>query len=173
MHVQLETSNHDMLLDRNLVFERVPTQLACAYWHDRRGDRPMPARGDLVPSGMRKFMPHVGLIDVIRGGEKVVDYRIRLAGTRWEAVYGPMTGRCLGEFLSPTLEARWREAFDNGRSGPVRLRSRVTFEAKVWLDCEIFIAPLSESGIAAALLFLSFTSWNATRDAREYTSFFD
>jgi hypothetical protein len=138
MYADLDTSHDDMLLDRELAFEREPTRLACAYWHDRRGDRTMPARGDLAPSGMRKFMSHVGLIDILRDSS-TADYRIRLAGTRWEAVYGPMTGRCLNEFLAPRLEARWRKAFDSGSLGPVRVGSRVTYEAKVWLDCEIFI----------------------------------
>jgi hypothetical protein len=92
------------------------TALACTYWQSRRKNERLPARTDLVPSEMRKFIARVGLIEFHDRG-RGVEYSIRLAGSKWEAIFGLMRGRTLREFLPADIEARWRDAFE-----PVRIR---------------------------------------------------
>ena len=59
------------------------TILAHDYWCARRREYGMPAWSDLNPSVMRKFMAHVGLIEVRPPRDRPA-YFIRQAGTRWE-----------------------------------------------------------------------------------------
>lgn len=56
------------------------------YWLRIRGDRRMPARADIRPEDIDpRTLPHVGLIDVLDGGER---FRYRLVGTAMNALYG-------------------------------------------------------------------------------------
>jgi hypothetical protein len=146
--------------DWALAFERKETALACAYWRSRCKDGRLPSRADLVPSQMRKFMAHVGLVEFRAEGDDI-DYYIRLAGSQWEAVYGAMNGRVLHEFLPPDIEARWRSAFDpvRNQARPARVTTQIAFASKRWLDCEMFIAPLSDDGQSASMLLMCFVSW--------------
>ncbi len=66
----------------------------------------MPSRADLDPVAMRKFTAHVGLIEIRQADGSDIAYFIRRAGTKWEEVYGAITGHLLHEFLSPEIEAR-------------------------------------------------------------------
>jgi hypothetical protein len=141
-------------------FEREQTALACAYWQSLRKNELLPARSDLVPSEMRKFMAHVGLIEFQERGCGV-EYSIRLAGSQWEAVFGSMKGRTLREFLPPDIEARWRDAFEPVRiqARPARVTTQIAFASKRWLDSEMFIAPLSDDGLNVSMLLMCFASW--------------
>jgi len=81
-----------VVLDWSLNLERTETILARDYWLERSRELGrMPSRADLSPAGMRSFVSHVGLIEV-QDGEPQADYVIRLAGTKWEEVFGPMKG---------------------------------------------------------------------------------
>ncbi|HEY3637958.1 MAG TPA: PAS domain-containing protein [Rhizomicrobium sp.] len=128
------------------------------YWQSRRHDRPMPTRADLDPASMRSFTEHVGLIEVRQGSE--IDYFIRRAGTKWEAVFGSMTGRLIQEFLPPEIETRWRQVFDAvcRAKAPLRVTTDILFQGKSWLDAEMFLGPLGDGEVS--MLFLAFTSWN-------------
>jgi hypothetical protein len=56
-----------------------------AYWSGKcRGGR-LPARADIDPVEIPDILPYVVLWDVVDGGR---DFRIRLAGTRFEAAHG-------------------------------------------------------------------------------------
>jgi hypothetical protein len=48
------------------------------YWNQKRGARPMPARGDIRPSEFRRHLGWVVMADVLRGGQ---EFRYRLVGT--------------------------------------------------------------------------------------------
>jgi hypothetical protein len=68
-----------------------------AYWSAKRGQRAMPSRADIDPGDLRAVLPHVLLIDVLRGG---ADFRYRLVGTEIERHIGrPITGRLVSETL--------------------------------------------------------------------------
>lgn len=148
----------DMAFDWTLNFTKPPTIAACEYWKSCCRDRAMPERNDLSPAAMRSFAEHVGLIEVRNEPDGSVDYFIRRAGGKWEEVFGPMTGRYIHEFLPPTIETRWREAFDRVREAiaPVRVTARIQFRLKFWLTAEMFIAPLGESSVS--MLFMTFVA---------------
>jgi hypothetical protein len=148
--------------DWALDFERGENALACTYWRSRCKNGLIPSRADLVPKHMRKFMAHVGLIEIRAEGDEV-DYFIRLAGSEWETIFGAMSGRILHEFLPPDIEARWRAAFDPVRrqAKPVRVTTQIAFASKRWLDCEMFIAPLGDHRQSVSMLLMCFVSWHS------------
>lgn len=155
-----------LIFDWDCKFERDPTRLALDYWQSRRGARSMPDRSDLDPVAMRKFTQHVGLIDIRNAGEREIDYFIRRAGTKWEEVYGSITGHSIHEFLPPEIETSWREVFDavRERSAPLRVRTGVDFQRKTWIETEMFVAPLGQSDLVS-MLFMTFASWSGKRTA--------
>jgi len=150
--------------DWELQFTREPTGLASEYWQSRRGDRAMPARADLNPAAMRKFTPHIGLVEIRRDRAPHVEYFIRRAGGEWEQVFGPMTGHFLDEFLPPQIETRWRRVFDAvcEKKAPVRVTTGIHFQGKTWLTTEMFVAPLGEAE-EPDMLFIAFTAWSQRR----------
>jgi hypothetical protein len=156
---------HPNHFDWTLQFEREPAILASQYWKSRCDGRPMPSRSDLDPTAMRKFSNHVGLIDIRPASGSGVDYLIRRAGSKWEEIYGPMTGRSLHEFLPPPIEQSWREVFDavRNRGMPARITSCVDFEGKTWHEIEMFVAPLGENG-QVTMLMMAFVSWSTIGD---------
>ncbi|PLR23728.1 histidine kinase [Caulobacter zeae] len=81
-----------------------------AYWASLRRGASLPARGDLHPSGIKRLLPTVSLIDVVREPR---DYRLRLAGTGLYGVYGrEITGKALGEVYNTAAGDYWRKELD-------------------------------------------------------------
>src|SRR5690349_4231620 len=98
-----EAETRRLYFDWSLKLRRKETNLAYEYWQSRRPSRrTMPARADLKPSGMKAFMANVGLVD-IRMGPNRRDYFIRLSGSKWEEVFGPMKGKQIEDFLPPKI----------------------------------------------------------------------
>ncbi len=149
----------NMALDWKLQAVQPAIIRARDYWQSRCSGRPMPNRADLNPAAMRGFTEHVGLVEVRREAEEA-DYFIRRAGTRWEAVFGAITGRFIHDFLPPEIETRWRQVFDAvcNAKAPLRVSTDIRFQQKSWLEAELFVAPLGDADVA--MLFLAFTSWN-------------
>ena len=82
-----------------------------AYWASLRRGASLPARVDLHPAHMKRLLPTVSLIDVIREPR---DYRLRLAGTGLYGVYGrEITGRMIGDVYNPAAFEYWRKELDN------------------------------------------------------------
>jgi hypothetical protein len=54
---------------------------ARAYWERARGGRAMPARADLDPAEMTRFLPNVIMLDVVHDP---LDFRYRLVGSEIE-----------------------------------------------------------------------------------------
>ncbi len=150
-------------IDRTLCFEHPALIRAYAYWKARRGHRTMPTRADIDPVEMREFLPHVGLVDVLKPADAPVDYRIRLAGSHVESVFNGITGRLLSQFLEPAIEERWRYAFDLmiAEAAPLRFTARISYERKTWLISETLLAPLSDSGQGIGMLFGGFAAWSS------------
>lgn len=148
----------NMAFDWDLQATQPAIVRARDYWQSRRNGRPMPNRADLNPVAMRSFTEHVGLIEIRH--EPDSDYFIRRAGLKWEAVFGPITGRFIHEFLPPEIESRWRQVFDTvyNAAAPLRVTTDIRFQRKSWLEAELFVAPLGDAEIT--MLFLAFASWN-------------
>ncbi len=146
-----------ILWDWSLAFEQAPTQRAFAYWRSCCGAHSMPARSDISPSGMSKFLARVILVEIQRSPGEDDQYRIRLAGSQVEEVVGPIGGRDIGSFLTPELVVRWRDFFGKVRAAekPARLTGRVSYENKVWLSGEALLAPLRDETGAVSMLFMA------------------
>jgi hypothetical protein len=108
---------------------------------------------------MRRFLIFTNLVTVC--GEGPGAYRIALQGQHTCGLFGLVANRNLTEILSAEEEERWRHCFDLVRNGerPVRLATRVGTKGLLWLDCETFIAPLSDKGTVS--FFWVFVSWIA------------
>ncbi len=81
-----------------------------AYWASLRRGASLPARVDLHPANMKRLLPTVSLIDVVKEPR---DYRLRLAGTGLYGVYGrEITGRLLGDVYNTAAADYWRKELD-------------------------------------------------------------
>jgi hypothetical protein len=81
-----------------------------AYWASLRRGAGLPGRVDLHPSNMKRLLPTVSLIDVMREPR---DYRLRLAGTGLYGVYGrEITGKSLTEVYNTAAAEYWRKELD-------------------------------------------------------------
>ncbi|MCK5908527.1 MAG: PAS domain-containing protein [Caulobacter sp.] len=78
-----------------------------AYWASLRRGAGLPGRVDLHPSNMKRLLPTVSLIDVMREPR---DYRLRLAGTGLYGVYGrEITGKSLTDVYNTAAAEYWRK----------------------------------------------------------------
>ncbi|HEY2032620.1 MAG TPA: PAS domain-containing protein [Rhizomicrobium sp.] len=146
---------------------RLPTAIAGRdYWLSKRTGEGIPSRGDLKPTEMRTFLTHVGLIENKPASLGKRHYFIRQAGTRWEDVFGKMTGRFIDEFLPPEIETRWQSVFDQiwDAARPCVVRSSILFQKKSWLAAEMFIAPLGDAGSDVSMLFMCFSVESVSND---------
>jgi hypothetical protein len=77
-----------------------------AYWASLRRGGALPARRDLQPGAIKRLLPTLSLIDVLR---EPLDFRMRLAGTGLYDVYGrEITGKRLGEVYNTAAADYWR-----------------------------------------------------------------
>ncbi|MDB5477480.1 MAG: hypothetical protein JWP49_2991 [Phenylobacterium sp.] len=77
-----------------------------AYWASRRQGARLPGRRDLDPGDIKRLLPTLSLIDVVR---EPLDFRIRLAGTGLYDVYGrEITGRGLSDVYNSAAADYWR-----------------------------------------------------------------
>jgi len=89
-----------------------------AYWASRRRRRGhLPARRHIHPADMKRHLPAINLIDVIRDAEGRVEYRVRLAGTGLYGVYGhEITGKTLEQAYGSSAPY-WRAELDKVVAG--------------------------------------------------------
>ena len=81
-----------------------------AYWSSLRRAGHLPRRADIDPWKLKRHLPNISLIDVVRGPDGEISYRQRLAGTGLYLVYGrEITGRALEEVYPGADAAYWRE----------------------------------------------------------------
>ncbi|MDP6389449.1 MAG: PAS domain-containing protein [Alphaproteobacteria bacterium] len=65
------------------------------YWEEKRGGQQMPARADIDPLDMKRWLGHLALLDVIDGGR---DFVFRVHGVHLVDLYGvDITGRALSQ----------------------------------------------------------------------------
>jgi hypothetical protein len=147
-------------VDRTLAFRRSETKAAADLWTGLCGQRPMPSRGELKPGAMRSFLPYVNIVDLDR---KAGLYTVALQSSHLRETFGDLRSRKFGELFPPDVAQRWRDCFNLVRDmpRPVRLWTQVATQGQLWLQCEVLIAPLSESPESTRLasLFWVFVSW--------------
>jgi hypothetical protein len=150
-----------IMVDRQLGFLHPANRDALAYWRSKSRDRAMPSRAQIDPIDMRGFLANVGLAEVTIEPRGAPRYRIRLAGTIIEEVFGPVTGQPLDEALPPPIAERWRRIFDVAFAAraPIRATTRVIHEGKSFLTAEVLMAPLSEDEKTISMLFASGAFW--------------
>ncbi|MFC3070976.1 motility/cell cycle regulatory protein MopJ [Phenylobacterium soli] len=86
-----------------------------AYWASRRKGAMLPGRRDLSPGDIKRLLPTVSLIDVLR---EPLDFRVRLAGTALYDVYGrEITGRRLAEIYNSSAADYWRSELSQVAEG--------------------------------------------------------
>ncbi|MDB5461992.1 MAG: hypothetical protein JWP28_1309 [Phenylobacterium sp.] len=77
-----------------------------AYWASLRDGTLLPGRRQLDPGGIKRLLPTVSLIDVVR---EPLDFRMRLAGTALYGVYGrEITGKRLSDIYNTAAADYWR-----------------------------------------------------------------
>jgi hypothetical protein len=115
----------------NVKFEDNPARLAHpilsslkAYWDEKRGSRPMPARADLRPADMREHLPWIVLIDVLHGG---AEFRYRLIGTL-------ITQYFKTDSTGQTVTEAWASQGEEGVQGVLSIL-RSTIQNKVVMRC--------------------------------------
>ncbi len=52
------------------------------YWQRKRGTRAMPARSDIEPAEIKRLLPGMLLVDIVRAPDGARDFVYRLVGTR-------------------------------------------------------------------------------------------
>jgi hypothetical protein len=123
------------------------------YWRDRSGVRKMPARRDIDPSDIPKFLPHVTLADVFHDPLR---FRHRLLGTFITGFYErDATGKWLDEKLyGPNTEGMlWLYRECVRRRAPTAVRQAIPFVRKDWVTLEGVLMPLSDDGDQINILF--------------------
>jgi hypothetical protein len=122
------------------------------YWLSKKGRRAAPARAEIWPEEMRRFLPHLFLVDVIGEPPR---FRFRLVGTKVVEACGEDH---TGDFLEDTeLEAHGGERLAEYRIAAaerhpmVRSWNMPTNDARR-LHCERLILPLSADGSRVDML---------------------
>ena len=150
-------------VERDLSFRAAINHQALAYWRRKGEGREMPSRAQLDPIEMRAFVANVALVEVLAPGTDRAQptFRIRLAGTEVEEVFGHLTGKLLAE-LPEYFRSRWHNLFMAGVTAraPTRITTRVTLERKDFLTAEALLAPLSEDGSSVSMLFVCVGFWS-------------
>lgn len=137
-----------------------------AHWEGLRGDRPMPARGQLRPEDMGYALGQMMLVE-IHWPSAVTEtsdptFRFRLVGSRIEGTgHRGLTGRWAHElqpeFYRATVLRAYREAAISGQPGIRRIQYSSDGNA---LRYERVALPLSNHGAGAAMLLVG-TDWDA------------
>jgi hypothetical protein len=78
------------------------------YWLSKRGGKRVPARADIDPVEIHRFLPNIFMIDVIEGGAR---FRYRLVGTAIGDAVGDYSGRYVDEALPPAQYETYRQRY--------------------------------------------------------------
>lgn len=83
-----------------------------AYWQEKRGDRPFPARADIDPAEMLFILGDLILFDIEAGEDGQPRFRYRLFGSNIVQRQGfDMTGKCIDQHPWPGFANRAREGY--------------------------------------------------------------
>jgi len=79
-----------------------------AYWLSKRGGKKVPARADIDPVEIHRFLPNIFMIDVIDAGSR---FRYRLVGTALGDALGDYSGRYVDEALPAAQYETYRRRY--------------------------------------------------------------
>ncbi|MDO8839065.1 MAG: PAS domain-containing protein [Parvibaculum sp.] len=143
-------------VDTELNFAASMPRAGLDYWRKKAAGRPMPLRGDIRPEEIAPLLPNLCLFEMKALPADGVELFPRLAGARFEEVFGPIHNRPLATRLAPEILERWRGVaramLDHG--GPIRAVGNVLHEDKTFIRFEILLAPLSKDGTGIDMIFL-------------------
>jgi hypothetical protein len=116
------------------------------YWDAKRGDRPMPRRGDIDPTELVPFLRSMMIVDVV---DDIRRYVYRLVGTREvEARGSDPTGQPVGQaFLGSKLERVYANYDRVVASAAPHIDAGTVVTTKNRVDdSHVIFLPLSEDG---------------------------
>jgi hypothetical protein len=114
-----------------------------AYWLEKRGERPFPAKSEIDPVEFSYILGYVTLVDVEREPRR---YRFRLDGSILAALSGmDYTGRYLDELPGEQYVAFITETYDRvvDSSEPFRYRKHELLDQQLFSE-ETIILPLGD-----------------------------
>jgi hypothetical protein len=114
-----------------------------AYWLEKRGERPFPAKSEIDPVEFSYILGYVTLVDVEREPRR---YRFRLDGSILAALSGmDYTGRYLDELPGEQYAAFITETYDRvvDSSEPFRYRKHELLDQQLFSE-ETIILPLGD-----------------------------
>jgi hypothetical protein len=139
------------------ALDSTPVSAAVRYWDGLRGSRPLPAREELEPAKMAKFLRNIVLVRVLDGG---ADYEYRVVGDAHVQAHGyNFRHKRLKEIEATRVDFSTRATYEHVRttSLPFAVRgwigrhvpqSRFTYHESVFL-------PLGAKGLVDHLLIVS------------------
>lgn len=74
------------------------------YWCEKHTAFNKPSRSDISPSHFKKFLPHIGLLDVVAGDP--CDFHVRLCGTEIAYYLSDSTGNLISQHPIPEASQR-------------------------------------------------------------------
>ena len=117
------------------------------YWHDRAGERAMPAYKDIDPVDMKSWLANLVLVEFT---DNLFNYRVRLEGTNIEQFYGARrTGAGL-EVVTAAEERdlllqQYRPVFEAGR--PAYYEAAFENSEGIFSHQAKLLLPLSSDGV--------------------------
>lgn len=142
-------------LETELKFEMAVVREGCAYWQAKAAGREMPLHADIRPEEIPRLLPYICLFD-IRRRAGVLDIFPRLAGAKFEEIFGSIHNRALDTVLAPEIVERWNDAARRmiELRRPLRGAGDVLHEGKNFMRFELVLAPLSKIGAELDMMFL-------------------
>lgn len=138
--------------DPDLNFDNPRLADLLRYWRDKRGERLLPAHGDIDPIELKAHLGLLYFVDVEREPRR---YRFRMIGTAIVATLGrDMSGRYFEDIYPDDILADTVEGFDwiVEHRAPLRLFGIAVYAEKRHYDFEILHLPLASDGETVSMV---------------------
>ncbi|MBO6633246.1 PAS domain-containing protein [Parvibaculum sp.] len=126
-----------------------------AYWRLKAAGREMPLHADIRPEEIPRLLPYVTLFD-LRQNNGSLELFPRIAGAKFEEVFGAIHNKPLETVLPPEIVERWQGAARTlfEAREPLRAVGEVLHDQKTFIRFELVIAPLSRTGEKLDMMLL-------------------
>ncbi len=120
------------------------------YWNDKRGDLPMPRRGQIDPIEIPRLLPIALIADVTSDGA-----RMRLLGTEATDAYGrEIRGSLVSEIQFGEFTSFWQDAFTLVATSAAPASAGGAFRnGNLSCGIEMVLLPLTDDGAAVSQIF--------------------
>jgi len=124
-----------------------------AYWHERRGERRFPARGDIDPADFAYALGTVSLIECV-GRPPRFRYRVVSTGLTRQLGY-EMTGRFTADIPEPNVRAYVEQLYARvcAEGEPRHEIGDIVIDGRQW-SYEMLALPLSRDGARPDMLLI-------------------